>query len=95
VEEDQSEQPEQEQIVHKQAAELQQRPGSSLSHRLSAASSLNNSVEGLNEIGRRLKVTLNQEEGFFAIGKSSPNAQVFVLTITIAFARNLIRVRLF
>lgn len=34
---------------------------------------------------------LNENEGYFSIGKSVPNCKIYVLTITIAFARNLIR----
>jgi hypothetical protein len=90
VEEDQSAGDQQDRPA---AQSLEQRPGSSLSHRLSAASSLNNSTEGLNEAGRKLKCTLNEEEGYFMIGKTSPNSQIYVLTITIAFAKNLLRVR--
>lgn len=34
---------------------------------------------------------LNENEGYFSIGKNEPNCKIFVLTITIAFARNLVR----
>ncbi len=73
---------------------LQTRPGSSLSQKLSSASSLNNSSEvlNMNRDSSQLRVKLIEEEGYFQIGKSSPNSQVFILTITIAFAKNLIRV---
>ena len=42
----------------------------------------------------KLKVSLVENEGYFLIDKQSKNSETFVLTITIAFARNLIRVSL-
>lgn len=55
------------------------------------AGSLNNSRDNLHE-SKKLQVSLNEQEGYFLIGKYSPNSQTYVLTITIAFARNLLRV---
>jgi hypothetical protein len=76
---------------------------------LSENNSLNNSTD-LNEMPQtkirnnissnsssnmnKLKVSLIEDEGYFLIDKQSKNSQTFILTITIAFARNLIRVSL-
>lgn len=74
------------------------RPSSSLSNRLSNASSVNNSVElGLNQLGKQqpdnmIKAVLDKEHEYFTIGPSSSDSQVYVLTIALCFAQNLIRV---
>lgn len=67
------------------------RPSSALTRTLSA----NNSVVSDSGIGpaARLKVTLVPEKGYFLIGQPSMAAQTFILTITVSFARHLIRVR--
>ncbi|CAF0771183.1 unnamed protein product [Brachionus calyciflorus] len=38
-----------------------------------------------------LQISLNENEGYFNVGKPNHNAHTFVLTITVAFARNLVR----
>lgn len=68
------------------------RPSSALTRTLSA----NNSLASDSGIGpadsRRLKVTLVPDKGYFLVGKASPAAQTYILTITVSFARHLIRV---
>ena len=44
---------------------------------------------------KRLKVSLIENEGYFLIGKQTNDSQTYLLTLTIGFARNLIRVNLF
>jgi hypothetical protein len=39
-----------------------------------------------------LRVNLIEDQGYFQIDRLTPDCHVYVLTITIAFARNLIRV---
>jgi hypothetical protein len=41
---------------------------------------------------KKLPVTLIDDQGYFLIGKSNDSCQTYVLTITIGFARNLLRV---
>jgi hypothetical protein len=41
---------------------------------------------------KKLQINLINEQGYFQIGKQTENCQTYVLTITIAFARNLLRV---
>jgi hypothetical protein len=58
----------------------------------SSSISLNASYSS--EIESKIKVNLVEKEGYFLIGKSSLDCSTFILTITIAFARNLIRVNI-
>lgn len=44
---------------------------------------------------KKLPISLIEEQGYFLIGKSTPICQTYELTITIAFARNLLRVILY
>ena len=66
---------------------------------LKRALSANNSLASDSGIGaahndnRKLKVTLMPDKGYFLVGKASPAAQTYVLSITVSFARHLIRVR--
>lgn len=53
----------------------------------SANVTLNNSLDKRNN----LKINLIPEEGYFQIDRPGPDCNTYVLTITIAFARNLIR----
>jgi len=66
-------------------------PQHKINKTISANSSLNNSCD-LKLISNGLKVNLMESEGYFQIDKPTPDCKVYVLTITIAFARNLIRV---
>ncbi len=55
--------------------------------------SLNNSLNSVvNENNKRLQISLIESEGYFQLGAQGPNCHTYILTITIAFARNLIRV---
>lgn len=59
----------------------------------SRPSSSNSNPVNDNDSNQPLKVLLNEEEGYFQIGKTSTqNSQTFIFTIIIAFARNLIKV---
>ncbi|RNA18235.1 hypothetical protein BpHYR1_023451, partial [Brachionus plicatilis] len=42
-------------------------------------------------VPQNFQVVLDENEGYFSIGKSGPDCKIYVLTITIAFARNLVR----
>lgn len=71
------------------------RPHSSLSNRLSPESEDDDESELANSLSK-LKIQYNQDKGYFQINQqaaknSAPNQHTFKLTVTIAFARNLVK----
>ena len=75
-------------------SEIRPPPPHKINKTISANSSLNNSCD-VRHNSSGLRVNLVEHEGYFQIDKPTPECQVYVLTITIAFARNLIRVCFF